>query len=324
MEIEVLPNQKLLAHNYGHGGSGWALAPGAASYIVNLLKTHGAKKDEPIAVIGAGALGLFSALQLLNSGFASITIYAERFEDLPSHNAGGMLAPACMANDVAAQTLVTTIGINSYRFYKEIAQGKNAQLRSGAVIFPAYFVHRQESGLEPFVGSVMKKASDVILDFGNKKRAMVAYDDAIFINAGSLMASLRQTLNDQVVWVERKIADIDSLRERVIVNCAGLGARELVHDPAMVSVQGHLIMLKDQNPADLQYMISLFLNDDITSQGFCIKRWFYLFPKLRPGSSRQDIGVLGGTFVYGAEPHDRSDEEFSILIEQAQEFFGLK
>jgi glycine/D-amino acid oxidase-like deaminating enzyme len=98
---------KVIAHNYGHGGSGWTLGPGSASYVNNLLiNFSGAadlKNDTPITIIGAGALGLFTAYDLVQRGFTNITIVAEKFDSLTSHNAGGLLAPVSMDNDPKMQ-----------------------------------------------------------------------------------------------------------------------------------------------------------------------------------------------------------------------------
>lgn len=88
---------KVIAHDYGHGGSGWTLGPGSAAYVNNLLinSTYAVdlKKDTPITIIGAGALGFFTAYDLLQKGYKNITIVAEKFDSLTSHNAGGLLAP---------------------------------------------------------------------------------------------------------------------------------------------------------------------------------------------------------------------------------------
>ncbi|MGA9826268.1 MAG: FAD-dependent oxidoreductase, partial [Methylocystis sp.] len=38
-------NNKVIAHNYGHGGSGWTLAPGSASYVNDMLLASEYAKD---------------------------------------------------------------------------------------------------------------------------------------------------------------------------------------------------------------------------------------------------------------------------------------
>lgn len=327
MEVERI-NDKIIGHNYGHGGSGWTLGPGAAKYVIGLvdeqIKQSKLSKETPVVVVGAGALGLFSALELLDQGYSNITVVAESFENLTSHNAGGLLAPVSMDNDPQLQKLIDKIGIDAYIFYKGIAEGKNKLIPTGAVIVPTYFENREDSGLEPYVGKVMGAAKDVILDFQNgTTRKMVSYDDGIFMDTGSLMTSLRKALNNRVTFKQQKVQDLASLPEKVIINCTGNGARKLVGDEKMVSVQGHLIMLKDQKPEDLQHMILVYFGKGTTKSGHNVKRSFYIFPKQLPGSSKQDIGVVGGTFIEGADASTPNKEEFEIMLKGAKEFYGL-
>lgn len=53
--------EKIVAHNYGHAGSGWTLAPGSATYVVDgVIKEmyiQGLGKDEPVVIVGAGVVG---------------------------------------------------------------------------------------------------------------------------------------------------------------------------------------------------------------------------------------------------------------------------
>lgn len=50
-----------MAHNYGHGGSGWTEAPGSAMHVIgNLLKATeaaGMTNHEPVTIVGAGIIG---------------------------------------------------------------------------------------------------------------------------------------------------------------------------------------------------------------------------------------------------------------------------
>ncbi|HET9161302.1 MAG TPA: D-amino-acid oxidase, partial [Caulobacteraceae bacterium] len=49
---------KLVVHNYGHGGSGWSLSWGSGLMAVKKAMAGG---ERDIAVVGAGALGLTAA-----------------------------------------------------------------------------------------------------------------------------------------------------------------------------------------------------------------------------------------------------------------------
>ncbi len=75
LEIEQIGRQRIV-HNYGHGGSGWSLSWGAGAAATRLALATG---EQDIGVLGCGAIGLTTALQLQRAG-ARVTIYAE---DLP-------------------------------------------------------------------------------------------------------------------------------------------------------------------------------------------------------------------------------------------------
>lgn len=324
-------DKKVIANNYGHGGSGWTLGPGSAEYVNNLLINSqyatDLTKSTPITIVGAGVMGLFTAYDLKQRGFNNITIIAEKFHGITSDNAGGLLAPVSMDNDPNAQKIIDEIGVSAYKFYELIAKKEHPHFKKGAIIVPTYFTHREESGLEPYVAAkIMQPAKDVVLDFGNgTTKKMVAYDDGIFMDTGVLMEELTNYLkNNNIKFVQKKIKSFAELNSKFIFNCTGLGAKEVNHDKQMVSVQGHLIMLKDQKPQDLQYMILIYLDKGKTKSGQPIKRSFYIFPKHMPNTGPNDVGVLGGTFIEGATPTTPNIEEFNTIINNTKSFYGIK
>ena len=82
--------RKRVVHHYGHGGSGWSLSWGSALEAVPLALADGARR---IAVIGAGAIGLTTAITAQRMG-AEVTIYAkERFPYVRSARATGTWSP---------------------------------------------------------------------------------------------------------------------------------------------------------------------------------------------------------------------------------------
>ena len=318
----------VIAHNYGHGGSGWTLAPGSATYVIDLAeaspKGSTIAKDAPVVVVGAGVIGLFTAYELVQRGYTNVTIKAAAFSELTSHNAGGLLAPVSMDNDPEFQAIINKIGIDAYKFYAEIAKGAHADFKTGAKVIPAYFEDREHSGLEPYVGQVMQPAKDVVLDFGNgTTRNMVAYDDGIFMDTAVLMESLTDYLKPKVPFVAEKVTDLTGLNAPLVFDCTGLGASKLNHDAEMVSVQGHLILLRDQVPADLQYMILVYFKEGTTESGQHVKRSFYIFPKHLPATGVNDVGVVGGTFIEGGTPDTPNTQEFDTMMASAREFYGI-
>jgi D-amino-acid oxidase len=328
--------KKKVGSGFGMGGSGWTLGPTSGKYIVDLFEKDFHKKDEPIAILGAGVMGLFTAYELVQRGYTHLTIYAKEFDNLTSHKAGGLLAPTTIGNSPIGE-VIEQIGFDAYRFYSKIARGEHPVFKTGARIMPAYFRERSMSGLEPYVKKkVMQPAKDVIVDFRNGKRyKMVAYDDAIFIDVGALMARLTEYLkegkgrerssNSPIPFIQREIKNFDELQEEVIFNCTGHGADVLEKEEQghLVPVQGHLIMLRGQKKEQLQYMIDVpWEPQALTESGHTGSRLIYLFPKSVPGSAEGDVGVLGGTFIEKADWTTPNKKEHELLIERAREFFG--
>lgn len=329
MTVEQI-GKKVVAHNYGHGGSGWTLGPGSASYVNSLMinSPNGmelSNKSTPIAVIGAGVIGLFTAYDLKKRGYNNITIYADKVESLTSHNAGGLLAPVSMDNAPDFQAIIDQIGFDAYRFYDRIANNKNADFKGGALIVPSYFDNREESGLEPYVGKVMKPAKDVLLDFGNgTTRKMIVYDDGIYMDTAVLMIDLNKYMRAQNInIIKKKINSFAELDQKFIFNCSGLGAKQLANDSGVISVQGHLIMLKNQIPKNLNYMILVYSGEGKTEANQKAKRSFYIFPKRLANSKVEDIGVLGGTFIEDGNPSTPNLKEFELLLKGSKEFYGI-
>ena len=81
---------KRLVHNYGHGGAGITLSWGSARLAVDLgLPGH----RGPVAVIGAGVMGLSTARLVQEAGYP-VTIYAKALPpDTTSNIAGGQFHP---------------------------------------------------------------------------------------------------------------------------------------------------------------------------------------------------------------------------------------
>jgi glycine/D-amino acid oxidase-like deaminating enzyme len=94
-------------------------------------------------------------------------------------------------------------------------------------------------------------------------------------------------------------ADVAALREPIVVNCTGLGSRELFDDREMTPVKGQLTVLLPQPEVD--YAVA---TDDL-----------YMFP-------RTDGIILGGTHERGVETPEPDSAAERRILEGHTAIFG--
>ena len=282
----VQEGDQFVIHNYGHGGAGITMSWGSALQVVRIYLAHEQRsRIDEIAILGAGVMGLTAATLLaeLKLGL-KITIHAERF---PPHTtsdiAGGQWSPAGVAT--TGRTDYELILRDSYRMHK--ARGP----RFGVSERPNY-VLAARSGFErlpPDIlgpGRCLENLPFSRLDQPGRAFTTLLVEPPIFLRR--LMRDLRA--DPFVRFVPRAFSsreEIAALPEKIVVNCTGLGAKQLWGDEAMVPVRGQLVLLPPQR--NLNYLLSGFScdSDDPT------REWLqYLFP-------RRDGIVIGGTYERG-------------------------
>ena len=338
-EVEPL-NSGIVVHNYGHGPAGWTLAPGSGRHVVELLRRHIMQAtlsplalDAPVAVVGAGVIGLFTARALLATGYHNITVYAAEIDDLTSHRAGGFLAPAGITAHPTVQPNLQRIALDSYDQWKLIATAHTGQTVHSAVYPYAAYVHRYPleadvHGLKCYADSGRLTVRDVVVDFGHVRREMQVYEGGVFMNTGRLMRELLTDVRLRGVSVlQRHVQTLDSLHvdHPVVFNCCGHSAASLVHDSHSIGALGHTISLRHQ-PATTSppYSVSMY-GADTTEHGIRIKRAVYLHPRSGDGGGAGEVGLLGGTVVQGVDEGEwgveRNEREWCGVVQRAREFF---
>ena len=287
---------KLLVHNYGHGGAGITLSWGSSKLAADLgLPGH----TGPVAVIGAGVMGLSTARLAQERGHAA-TIYAAALPpETTSNIAGGQIYPAShFRPDSVTDAWYAQYDaalIYSWRRF-QLLVGDDYGVRwlptyesgsgtpSGvlASVYPGF--EQLEGAANPFPGGPVVRYHTMYVEPGRYLRQLT--ED--FLAAGGRF-EIRSFGSP---------AEIAALPERVVFNCTGLGARALFGDEGMEPMRGQLVVLLPQ--PEVQYAYSL--NDG------------YMFP-------RPDGILLGGTFERGVATLEPDPAQTTRIVRGHQALF---
>lgn len=333
--ISVMPHaNQMIVHCYGHGGSGWTMLFGSVQRAITLFElTHPNKKD-PIRIVGAGCMGLVSAIELHARGYSIAGITAKEPFDGASWRASGYFAFSGNASTSAESQLISELVTATFATYRIIEQGKHPYLNPTAVrLLPTYCKVGSDASL---CGEYLSKTGCmpagelVTLDFGT-----IQHDDFMryynyHIQTTNVMRQLMQEVARLGIPIEyRELQSFAQLHEPIIFNCSGLGAAELNSDKGMVPLRGHLIMLRQEvgYPA-LDYIVQTVVMQDGDDENL------YLIPKHELVTNEYPdglacAGVLGTTY---APTDGMSDEEireldaveYGKLVERSKKFFGIE
>jgi glycine/D-amino acid oxidase-like deaminating enzyme len=247
----------LVVHNYGHGGSGWSLSWGSGTVALRMAMADAPKQ---IAVVGCGALGLTAAILAQEAG-AKVTIYArDLLPDTRSARATGSFTPdsRIALSDKAAPGFgdlweeMARISFHRYRRYLGLpgnpVEWNDRYFLSdlgpdesppppppGALPFGEYrerirdlmpFAQDMPPGSTPFPTRAVRRSSTMmfnIADYGHT--LMLDY----LARGGTFV---RREFHD--------LSELGQLKEKVVINCPGYGARTLCKDESVVPVRGQI------------------------------------------------------------------------------------
>jgi D-amino-acid oxidase len=288
---------KRLVHNYGHGGAGITLSWGSSRLATDLgLRGH----QGPVAVIGAGALGLTTARLVQEAGFP-VSIYAEALTPHTTSNiAGGQIAPFSHYEEdsVTPEWRAQFAAAMDYSWRRfQIMVGDDYGIRW----LPTY----QESastrplGVEPWRPDARR------LGPGEHPFPVerVLRFSTMYVETGRFLRELTREVQiaGGKIAVRRFAtpADIATLPERLVFNCTGLGARELFGDQDLHPVRGQLAVLLPQ--PEVRYAFA-------GGPG-------YMFP-------RADGILLGGTFEHEEWDATPQPETIARILAAHKAFFA--
>lgn len=267
LDVEMVGGKRVV-HNYGHGGSGWSLSWGSAE-IASANALQGGTRE--VAVIGCGAIGLTTAITLQRAG-ARVTIYAkERLPDTRSARATGTWSPASRVADAAR------MGADFPALWEQMARTTWAQhlhyvgMTGEPVLWSdLYILH--DANRPDFVPQ--PNAIDfahfpgALRDLSPRSRPLAAGEHPFPVASARVVPSLtfnvaelsRRLMGDFLMEGGRiepmtfdTPADLARLKQPVIVNCTGYGARALWKDDSILPVRGQIAWLPAQ--PELRYSI---------------------------------------------------------------------
>ncbi|HWQ88237.1 FAD-dependent oxidoreductase [Brevundimonas sp.] len=264
IEVETL-GEKRVVHNYGHGGAGWSLSWGSAAAARDLALEGG---QRPMAVIGCGAIGLTTALQILRAG-APVTIYAaERTPHTRSARATGVWSPD---SRIAAQAAAPADFPARWE-----AMARRSWVDHHAFVGldgdPVRFIDQYNLHGGPGAGGPVGPAATPgrvgFARFGDRLSDLAPWsrelrpDEHPFpvdrVTALPIMtfnvAEYARQLTEAFLMEGGRIvqrtfnhpSELADLAEPVVVNCTGYGARALFGDESVVPVRGQIAWLTPQ------------------------------------------------------------------------------
>ena len=248
-------DDRLLIHNYGHGGAGMSLAWGTGLMAAEIATGHQARKA---AVIGCGSVGLTSARQLQRRGF-DVTIYALAVP--PNVTSNMSLAGFTPASGLVEQDRRTNEWDAQYRRAADISY-RQLQLMVGPYFGVSWLdnftltenlpnQNSQQAGERPNLNAGFNAGRDVYGPGEHPFPTKYAIrNPTIRIEPSIYLDSL---VRDFLLWGGRIVIrkfdsprDLMALSEPIIINCTGLGARELFGDRELVPLKGQLTVLVPQ------------------------------------------------------------------------------
>jgi glycine/D-amino acid oxidase-like deaminating enzyme len=306
-------DHKTVLHNYGHGGAGISLGWGTGQMVGEMALAH---LDRKAAVIGCGAVGLSCARELQRRGF-DVTIYAMAVPpDTTSNMAFAGFTPTAWLVDLKR---VTPVWEEQFRYAVTIAYRKLQLLVGrgyGVSWVPTYTPTNDERAASGTIELLPAEVQtgQVLLRPGEHpfpttyavQGLMMRVEPSIYLDA--LLEDFK-TYGGRVVI--RKIDtrnDLMWLPESLVVNCTGIGAKEIFGDEELIPLKGQLSVVVPQ--ADVNYST----NGGVSAPSAVPGNGLHMMP-------RSDGIVLGGIAQRGVWSLDVDEAERKRIVDGHIELF---
>lgn len=297
IETESL-GSKQVVHHYGHGGCGVTIAFGTTPIVMDHINAR-TDQLEPVAVLGAGVVGLVTARALATKGHP-VTIYAEKIgTETTSMIAGAIWLPVGIEFGETPDELA----IRDRILHAAFAELKSLDPDRYAIETLDVYEPKGTQTEEGLFSPGLIEEPELIDSFPFPCDALAERRfSTLYIHTPRFLRTLLDDLGSLGVTIKQhrfgSHTELGSLKERLIVNCTALGSKTLFGDDAIYPARGVLVHMK---PQDL---------------GYCVHDGYkYMFP-------REDALVLGGCFQPDRDD-DRPDEKMvREILDHHRGFFG--
>ena len=288
-------DKKHIIHNYGHGGSGWSLSWGTSARAVDLAESTGARQ---FAILGCGVIGLATATILQQKGYP-VSIYTQALPpDITSSKATGTWSPShYLIDDEYLDKAFLTQWEQDCRLSFKMFQNQLG-LEEQVEWVDAYGLSREDfpRGNSPFSlpdllpkGKRLSPGDHPFYDWQVTRQPRMMFNIPRYLKG--LMDGFLAFGGKISIREFHSLEEVDSLPEPCVMNCLGLGAREVFGDENLIPVAGQLSFLLPQ--PELNYCL-------MTPGGYAIPR--------------KDGIVLGGNHIRGSWDTTPSREQTEKVV----------
>ncbi|CAH1169768.1 unnamed protein product [Phaedon cochleariae] len=211
-----------------------------------------AMADPRIAVLGAGIVGVTTALQLQKT-FRNIdvTIVADKFdEDTTSWVAAGIFRPGTSFTGPSEE--ITRKWINDSYFYWKNIEESEYGAEAGVTSISGYIFSSENPGLvrnhyiENLVPTYRQATREELKLCPGQWKYGSFFSTLLTQSSVHLPWSMKKFLSNGGKVIQRKISSLAELSENfdIIVNCTGLGAKGLCNDHILVPLRGQVIKIE--------------------------------------------------------------------------------
>ncbi|XP_043272632.1 D-aspartate oxidase [Venturia canescens] len=204
-----------------------------------------------IAIVGGGAVGITTALQLKDEFRNSdITVHAASFDDTTSHVAAGIFRVGTSYSGPTEELTRTWIN-DSWKYYDEIRKSRESA-KAGIANMSCYmFANSRPQAVR---NDWMERLFPVYRLIDETEFKIVggewkygAYFETMITRCESFLPWARNKLQEKgVKFVEKEIQSFGELSDshNLIMNCTGLASRELCNDKRVVPIRGQITRIR--------------------------------------------------------------------------------